>query len=407
MPSRRKLPTLSIFSRKSSSTTPTPSAPTSSPSPDTRTTPNPLTPPARLHLRHILPSTPDGVPTPPPPPRQPFPWLWQCHSCDTVYRLGCTRRCLVCSHDYCLSATPPKTSRGKKRRRSAMCVSEFDYNGWAEWGAWRRKVLGMEKHHEQDFLKETHNCMTDCNYPSECHHVRYRMRTEAFKRRLLDALPEEPQSSPIVASVPINPDDDLPLNEARVILEDEDKGNKQKSPTSPKSPLSKTFFPSDEPERKEGKVWWTEEANTSTNTNLEREIRKPKDAELEGPGKGKSSSSGAEEFDSEALSIALAEDQNMMPLDLLDYIMSTRDESRQSEQEHPRHSSESNAQKPTDADRSDDQEESTTDSDSDSGSASSSRSSSSSVDGQWLLASTFVPPSQGGGSGGKAQENKK
>ncbi|KAI1804569.1 hypothetical protein F4811DRAFT_561748 [Daldinia bambusicola] len=404
MPSRRKLPTLSIFSRKSSNTTPP--VPTSSLSPDTRTTPNPLTPPARLHLRHILPTTPDGVPTPPPPPRQPFPWLWQCHSCDTVYRLGCTRRCLVCSHEYCLSATPPKTSRGKKRRRSAMCVSEFDYNGWAEWGAWRRKVLGMEKHHEQDFLKETHNCMIDCNYPSECHHVRYRLRTEAFKRRLLDALPEEPQSPPIVASVPINPDDDLPLNEARAILEEEDKENKQESPTSPKSPLSKTCFPSDKPERKEEKVWWIEEPNTGTNTNFEREIQKPTDAELEGPGKGKSSPAGAEEFDSEALNIALEEDANMMPLDLLDYIVSTRDESKQSDQEHVVHNSGSDARIAAEAERSDDQEESATDSDSDSGSASSSTSSSSSVEGQWLLASTFVPPSQGGYSGDKEKENK-
>ncbi|KAI1480613.1 hypothetical protein F4774DRAFT_377882 [Daldinia eschscholtzii] len=391
MPSRRALPTLSIFSRKS---TPPSPAPNSSPSPDIRTTSNPLTPPARLHLRHILPSTPDGVPTPPPPPRKPFPWLWQCHLCDTVYRIGCTRRCLVCSHDYCLSANPPKTTRGKKRRRSAMCVSEFDYNGWAEWGAWRRKVLGMEKQREQDFLKETHNCITDCNYPSECHHVRYKLRTEAFKKRLLHALPEEPQSPPIVASVPMSPDDDLFLNEARELLEEDDIENKQKSPTSPKSPLSQTSFPSDEPKRKEDKVWWTEEQDTSTKS--EREIQKPTDAEFEEAGKENTSVAGTEGFDSETLHAILAEDESMMPLDLVGYAVSTRSNGN--------HDSVLTAQSSTDTDRSDDQEGST-DSDSDSVSVSSLASSSSSVNGQWLLASTYIPSSSGG-DGGKYRESQ-
>ncbi|KAF3071241.1 hypothetical protein GL218_00610 [Daldinia childiae] len=393
MPSRRVLPTLSIFSKKS--TTPT-IIPTSSPSSDIRTTSIPLTPPARLHLRHILPSTPDGMPTPPPPPRKPFPWLWQCHSCDTVYRIGCTRRCLVCSHDYCLSATPQRTRRGKKRRRSGMCVSEFDYNGWAEWGAWRRKVLGMEtvgrseKRREQAFLHESHNCMIDCNYPSECHHVRYKLRAERFRKTFLEALPEEPQSPPIVASVPMSPDDDLPLNEARAVLEEEDMGNGLRSPTSPRSPLGEMSLPEDEYERQEDKVWW---ADTQ-----EHEIQKFTDGSA-GPGEAGSSTADTEDFSSENLYAALAEDENMMPLDLVDYIVSTRRESNQSSREHPKHSSELTVRNFTEADRCEDWEEST-DSDSESGSVLSLPSSSSSLDGEWLLASEFVP------AGNEQGENK-
>ncbi|KAI1656552.1 hypothetical protein F4813DRAFT_363631 [Daldinia decipiens] len=408
MPSRRILPTLSIFSRKS--TTPT-IAPTSSPSSDIRNTSIPLTPPARLHLRPILPSTPDGMPTPPPPPRKPFPWLWQCHSCDTVYRIGCTRRCLVCSHDYCLSATTPKTRRGKKRRRSGMCASEFDYNGWAEWGAWRRKVLGMEtvgqseKRREQAFLYESHNCMIDCNYPSECHHVRYKLRAQRFRKTLLEALPEEPQSPPIVASVPMSPDDDLPLNEARAVLEEEDQGNEQRSPTSPRSPLGEMSLPEDESEQKEDKVWWADTEDHDTNIQSTQETQKLT-AGLEGPGEANSSAAGTEDFNSETLYAALAEDENMMPLDLVDYVASTRRESKQSSREHPKHSSELTVRNFTDADRCEDWEEST-DSDSDSGSVSSLHSSSSSLDGGWLLASKFVPAPEAGSEHDENMSGKK
>ncbi|KAI0854026.1 hypothetical protein F5Y00DRAFT_64960 [Daldinia vernicosa] len=404
MPSRRVLPMLSIFSRKS--TTPT-APPTSSPPPDIRTTPIPLTPPARLHLRHILPSTPDGLPTPPPPPRKPLPWLWQCHSCDTVYRIGCTRRCLVCSHNYCLSATPLKTLKGKKRRRSGMCASEFDYNGWEEWGAWRRKVLSMEtvsrteRQRRQAFFHESHNCMVDCNYPSECHHVRHKVRSEEFRKTLLEALPEEPQSPPIVASVPMSPDDDLPLNVARTVLEEEDKGNGHRSPTSPRSPLGEMSFPENESGPGEDKVWWADTEEHDKNIKSTQEIQKLTD-EPGGPGKAGSPTDGAEDFDSETLYAALAEDENMMPLDLVDYVASTRRESKEFSREHPKHSSKLTVRNLTDADRCEDWEEST-DSDSDGGSMLSLPSSSSSLDGEWLLASEFVPASE---AGSERDENK-
>ncbi|KAI1488919.1 hypothetical protein F5X96DRAFT_45471 [Biscogniauxia mediterranea] len=279
MPSRMGLPKLNIFSSKttSSSSVLIPPSPKHSAKRSTSTS---MSPPARLHLRNVLPSSPNALPTPPPPPRQPYSWLWQCHSCSMVYRLGCTSRCLVCSHSYCVSANPPSTTgRGKKRRRSpGMCASEFDYHGWAEWGAWRRKVLGIEalgpagaKKRERAFVTKTHNCWTDCDYPSECHHERYRIATEAVQNRYSSAEPldEEPQSASRIASVPRCPDDELPLNVALELTEDEDE-------KSPPSPLSQTSFFGDETDddddnggddddeeheeqkKKEDKVWWVD-----------------------------------------------------------------------------------------------------------------------------------------------------
>ncbi|KAI5928205.1 hypothetical protein F4810DRAFT_183597 [Camillea tinctor] len=276
MPSRRGLPKLNIFSSKPASSSPvlSPPSPKHSAKPSIST---PMSPPARLHLRNVLPSSPNALPTPPPPPRPPYSWLWQCHSCSTVYRLGCTRRCLVCSHIYCVSANPPSTtSRGKKRRRhTGMCASEFDYQGWTEWGAWRRKVLGMEaigpagaKQRERAFVKNTQNCWNDCDYPSECHHTRYRVARDGLQNGYETESPvEEPQSPSRIETCPRSPDDELPLNEALELTEDDDD---TKSPTSPKSPLSQTSFFGDEADdedkenteqKKDGeKVWWVDTA---------------------------------------------------------------------------------------------------------------------------------------------------
>lgn len=216
--------------------------------------------------------------------------------------------------------------------------------------------------------------MIDCNYPSECHHVRYKLRAEKFRKTLLEALPEEPQSPRIVASVPMSPDDDLPLNEAREVLEEEDKGNGQRSPTSPRSPLGEMSLPEDESERKGDKVWWADTEEHDKNIKYTQETQKLTDG-LRGPGEAGPSTVGAEDFNSETLYAALAEDENMMPLDLVNYIVSTRCESW----------------------------EESTDSDSDSGSVLSLPSSSSSLDGEWLLASEFVPASE---AGGEQDENK-
>lgn len=191
---------------------------------------------------------------------------------------------------------------------------------------------------------------------------------------MLEALPEEPQSPRIVASVPMSPDDDLPLNEAREVLEEEDKGNGQRSPTSPRSPLGEMSLPEDESERKGDKVWWADTEEHDKNIKYTQETQKLTDG-LRGPGEAGPSTVGAEDFNSETLYAALAEDENMMPLDLVNYIVSTRCENW----------------------------EESTDSDSDSGSVLSLPSSSSSLDGEWLLASEFVPASE---AGGEQDENK-
>ncbi|KAM3414136.1 hypothetical protein BST61_g10794 [Cercospora zeina] len=78
-----------------------------------------------------------------PPPANPLHWLWQCHKCNRVYQLGVTRRCLDDGHFFCAGTTVVKKGRGKNGRvvrRHAACASEFDYQGWKQWGVWRRSV---------------------------------------------------------------------------------------------------------------------------------------------------------------------------------------------------------------------------------------------------------------------------
>ncbi|RYP53403.1 hypothetical protein DL768_001648 [Monosporascus sp. mg162] len=284
MPFRGVLPKLSVkFSSKPSTASifSPPSAGSSK-----AITPHPMTPPARLHLRSILPTSPDCLPTPPPPPPNPRPWVWQCHGCLTIWRLASTQRCLVCSHEYCTTATRPTgRGRGKKRRRGngAYCRAEFDYQGWEEWGAWRRKVLGRktaQRSRDRAFLDREHDCWLDCDYPSQCHHERARLATvitaaESSYAVALGTVIEEPElSPPIVERAPARPDpdeDDLQMNEALSVgvvvvaaAQDHPDGQQKSPPASPKSPLSQTsFFPEDEPEkeepttkRNEPKVWW-------------------------------------------------------------------------------------------------------------------------------------------------------
>ncbi|KAI0007514.1 hypothetical protein F4779DRAFT_500247 [Xylariaceae sp. FL0662B] len=356
--SRRVLPKLSIFSRHSASPTTTSAvfSPSSASSSNTTQHPPPstpvlapLTPPARLHLRNILPTSPDALPTPPPPPRQPYPWLWQCHACQTVYRLACTRRCLLCSHEYCVSARPPPSTskRGRKRRRAAprgMCASEFDYAGWAEWGAWRRKVLGLQGEdqgrRDQAFVDRVHSCAQDCDYPSECHHERYRLASEARQRdRMLETLVEEesePEPEPVSPTfVPSgaaqrrrsrSPDDDeLPLNEALELREvADDGGDGERSPTSP---LRQSSFFWDEPEEKEKrerageKDWWADldAAAAAEQTRKAKSLKKIQQltgVERSGPFvPGGSPAVDAGGMDAATLYALIEEDAHMMPVD--------------------------------------------------------------------------------------------
>lgn len=98
----------------------------------------PISPPL-LPPRPTLAPTPVGLILTSPPPK-PLHWLWQCHLCARVYRLGTTRRCLDDGHFFCAGTTTTKRSRksGRVVRRHKACASEFDYGGWKAWGGWRR-----------------------------------------------------------------------------------------------------------------------------------------------------------------------------------------------------------------------------------------------------------------------------
>ncbi|KAK3935154.1 hypothetical protein QBC46DRAFT_272396, partial [Diplogelasinospora grovesii] len=151
------------------------------------------------------------------PPPTPYPWLWRCHSCGTVYRLGCTRRCLECSHVFCTFV--PDSSGKRKRHRGGHpkgpCKAEFDYIGWGAWGAFLQHGLegaadgadifaiwklvpdlgetgggkgggglvwdmvpdseleDIQRRKEAMFVRGQHDCWLHCDFPSECRHTVY------------------------------------------------------------------------------------------------------------------------------------------------------------------------------------------------------------------------------------------
>ncbi|TAQ84010.1 hypothetical protein B7494_g7664 [Chlorociboria aeruginascens] len=170
----------------------------------------PLTPPSRLHLRTLLPSPLSpvfAVNSRPPQPQTPYPWIWRCHICHSVYQLGVTRRCLADGHYFCsLPSLPPSPglgkgkAKGRKRKRGVRgCRAEFDYAAWDAWNRWREEVRfrrveaqdhngnpsqgrecnGVRTRNASDEDNETcsailrtfhatRNCHRFCNYPSEC-----------------------------------------------------------------------------------------------------------------------------------------------------------------------------------------------------------------------------------------------
>ncbi|KAG4427500.1 hypothetical protein IFR05_017018, partial [Cadophora sp. M221] len=129
----------------------TPSSPTRSGS--STSTNGPLTPPPRLHLRSIIPSPPLPAEYLATAPALPCPWIWRCHLCNSIYRLGVTRRCLEDGHFFCSLPSPPpspttppsaedtivaaakrarlKRKRDKKRAGMRGCRAEFDYSAWS------------------------------------------------------------------------------------------------------------------------------------------------------------------------------------------------------------------------------------------------------------------------------------
>ena len=212
----------------------------------------PLTPPPRLHLRTLhsdLASPPISPQYLASAPSLPYPWIWRCHMCGSIYRLGITRRCLHDGHFFCSGPPPPfplqpdspdsddegahsnstdssrsssssdilltkeRQSRNARRkreksRRAVGCNAEFDYSGWAQYNAWRRciKIYKFEKvqslrrqtsssfHTEEEAeveqieWKERKDCWSDCEFPSECHNTR--LQEELERQRIQELFVE-------------------------------------------------------------------------------------------------------------------------------------------------------------------------------------------------------------------------
>lgn len=163
----------------------TPESPTSPPSPLSPHTPHPLRKPmsnSQLGQNFLKPR-----------PRIPGSWSWRCHLCQSVYRLGVTRRCLHDVHVFCSAVQPPtedeasselRSVHSKNRilrgRRIAYCESEFDYKRWANYNRWRREAADAKARRgaSEDVGKEDgeRNCWNNCDYPSQC----YRCHTHSL-----------------------------------------------------------------------------------------------------------------------------------------------------------------------------------------------------------------------------------
>ncbi|KPI41390.1 uncharacterized protein AB675_9055 [Cyphellophora attinorum] len=122
----------------------------------------------------------------PPPPEAPLPWIWQCHLCRNRYPLGVTRRCLYDGHYYCSGETNVKNL--KKKKKGQACSSEFDYEGWDEYGEWKREALAI-----MGQAKVLKRC-DKCDFPSMC-----RTPPEQFPVK------KEKKSPPPVAVLPVSP----------------------------------------------------------------------------------------------------------------------------------------------------------------------------------------------------------
>ncbi|KAG5970393.1 hypothetical protein E4U56_007723 [Claviceps arundinis] len=188
----------------------TPSPPSSPPSQAHLSPPDPPTadtqapfspPPAHSHPRNLTTSSPrpqQPQQRPPSPPPPPLPWLWTCHRCYHRYNIAITRRCLSCGHEFCLWQVrylvhPNKnhTNRDMETqvqaliREGRLCALEFDYLGWRDWMAWRRRLYGWRAREMGQEggegagagaggrERQGHDCTLDCDYPSQCLRERY------------------------------------------------------------------------------------------------------------------------------------------------------------------------------------------------------------------------------------------
>jgi hypothetical protein len=125
-------------------------------------------------------------------PDSPLQWLWQCHQCRRTYFLGVTRRCLDDGHNFCAGTTTIKTWRKPSHRSGRVkkhraCASEFDYQGWKNWGRWRRSGRrdsiydadssaseystssgSTSSTNSEQYKEAVKDCWNSCDYPSEC-----------------------------------------------------------------------------------------------------------------------------------------------------------------------------------------------------------------------------------------------
>ncbi|KAF4983972.1 hypothetical protein FZEAL_726 [Fusarium zealandicum] len=172
------------------------------------------------------------------------PWQWQCHRCQVMYNIAVTRRCLSCTATLSIgtSRSSPRRRRRRLRANKKTPNVEFDYDFWTiknDWSrfrtafvedpaAWKRrsmrelgdssgkerKVKRAQLEHERRleiteerrrrFVRKTYNCEKDCDYPSQCHHERYR----AFMS-VSDADIEENLSDELVGKIIPPADGDL------------------------------------------------------------------------------------------------------------------------------------------------------------------------------------------------------
>ncbi|KAH6669804.1 hypothetical protein B0J14DRAFT_671427 [Halenospora varia] len=163
-------------------------------------------------------------------------WIWRCHLCHRVYRLGVTRRCLDDGHYFCsisegestYAITKADGTKITKVRRS--CASEFDYSAWGIYNIWRREVrlhkiarlkktalrnsmVENSRTDEKQKLRKERNaalagrwrgsignalerwgerdCWKDCDFPSECHNFRLLALREKRRRALREAQDDE------------------------------------------------------------------------------------------------------------------------------------------------------------------------------------------------------------------------
>ncbi|KAK3387906.1 hypothetical protein B0H63DRAFT_471150 [Podospora didyma] len=113
-------------------------------------------------------------------PPSPYPWLWRCHACYSVYRLSCTRRCLNCSHVFC-SGPPSDTEKGdknKQRRSGGPCRAEFDYMGWEALGTFRRIAAAAATitDQPQDHITDSSNSNSEEDEPLSLTHTMKKLR---------------------------------------------------------------------------------------------------------------------------------------------------------------------------------------------------------------------------------------